>query len=129
MRDYVHTADLAQAHQLAVETLEPGMGRVYNLGSGTGVTVLEVLQACEEAVGRPIAARDRRSPARRSRSPDRHPGKDRQRAGLVSPLHRDPRDRPDRLGMAPSSSPTASRGLDQPPSPSRPSPRNETIAY
>ena len=54
VRDYVHTADLAQAHQLAVETLEPGMGRAYNLGSGTGVTVLEVLRACEETVGRPI---------------------------------------------------------------------------
>ena len=55
VRDYVHTADLAQAHQLAVETLEPGMGRVYNLGSGIGVTVLEVLRACEEITGRPIA--------------------------------------------------------------------------
>lgn len=55
VRDYVHTADLAQAHQLAVETLEPGMGRIYNLGSGTGATVLEVLRACEEIVGRPIA--------------------------------------------------------------------------
>ena len=54
VRDYVHTADLAQAHQLAVESLEPGMGRAYNLGSGTGATVLEVLRACEEAVGRPI---------------------------------------------------------------------------
>jgi UDP-glucose 4-epimerase len=54
VRDYVHTEDLAQAHQLAVETLEPGMGRAYNLGSGTGVTVLEVLRACEEVVGRPI---------------------------------------------------------------------------
>jgi UDP-glucose 4-epimerase len=55
VRDYVHTADLAQAHQLAVEALEPGMGRVYNLGSGSGVTVLEVLRACEVAVGQPIA--------------------------------------------------------------------------
>jgi UDP-glucose 4-epimerase len=55
VRDYVHTADLAQAHQLAVEALEPGMGRVYNLGSGTGVTVLEVLRACEQTVDRPIA--------------------------------------------------------------------------
>ena len=54
VRDYVHTADLAQAHQLAVETLEPGMGQAYNLGSGTGVTVLKVLQACEAAAGRPI---------------------------------------------------------------------------
>jgi UDP-glucose 4-epimerase len=54
VRDYVHTADLALAHQLAVESLEPGMGRAYNLGSGTGVTVLEVLRACEEAAGRSI---------------------------------------------------------------------------
>lgn len=54
VRDYIHTADLASAHQLAVEALEPGMGRAYNLGSGSGATVLEVLRACEEAVGRPI---------------------------------------------------------------------------
>jgi UDP-glucose 4-epimerase len=54
VRDYIHTADLAQAHQLATERLEPGKGRAYNLGSGTGATVLEVLRACEAAVGRPI---------------------------------------------------------------------------
>jgi UDP-glucose 4-epimerase len=54
VRDYVHTADLAQAHQRAVEALEPGMGRAYNLGSGTGATVLEVLRACEEAAGTSI---------------------------------------------------------------------------
>jgi UDP-glucose 4-epimerase len=55
VRDYVHTTDLAQAHQLAVESLEPGMGRAYNVGSGTGATVLEVLRACEAVVGGPIA--------------------------------------------------------------------------
>ena len=55
VRDYVHTDDLALAHQLAVEGLEPGIGRAYNLGSGTGTTILEVLRACEQAVGRPIA--------------------------------------------------------------------------
>ncbi len=54
VRDYVHTDDLAQAHQLAVESLQPGMRRVYNVGSGTGTTVLEVLRSCEEVVGRPI---------------------------------------------------------------------------
>jgi UDP-glucose 4-epimerase len=54
-RDYIHTADLARAHQLAVEAIEPGKGRAYNVGTGTGATVLEVLRACEEAVGRPIA--------------------------------------------------------------------------
>lgn len=54
VRDYVHTDDLAQAHQLAVEALGPGLAREYNLGSGTGTTILEVLRACEKAVGRPI---------------------------------------------------------------------------
>lgn len=54
VRDYVHTDDLAQAHQLALESLERGRGEAYNLGSGTGTTVLEVLRACEAVVGRPI---------------------------------------------------------------------------
>jgi UDP-glucose 4-epimerase len=54
VRDFVHTADLAQAHQLAVESLEPGVKRAYNLGSGIGVTVLEVLRACEKVTGSPI---------------------------------------------------------------------------
>jgi UDP-glucose 4-epimerase len=54
VRDYVHTADLASAHQLAVESLQPGMQRFYNLGSGVGVTVFEVLQACQKVVGKPI---------------------------------------------------------------------------
>ncbi len=31
------------------------MGRAYNLGSGTGSTVLEVLRSCEEIIGQPIA--------------------------------------------------------------------------
>lgn len=55
VRDYVHTEDLAQAHQLAIENIEPGVGRIYNLGSGQGTTILEVLHACEEVVGHPIA--------------------------------------------------------------------------
>jgi UDP-glucose 4-epimerase len=54
VRDYIHTEDLAQAHQLAVETLEPGVARAYNMGSGTGASVLEVLRASEQVVGKPI---------------------------------------------------------------------------
>jgi UDP-glucose 4-epimerase len=53
-RDYIHTSDLAQAHQRTIEAVEPGEGRAYNVGTGTGATVLEVVRACEEAVGRPI---------------------------------------------------------------------------
>ena len=106
VRDYVHTADLAQAHQLAVESLEPGMGRAYNLGSGTGVTVLEVLRACEEAIGRPISHEIvGRRPGDPGRA-DRQPGEDHPRTGLVAPLLRHPRDRPDRLELASPPSPT-----------------------
>lgn len=54
VRDYVHTEDLAQAHQLALESLRPGMARAYNIGSGTGTTVLEVLRACEAVTGKQI---------------------------------------------------------------------------
>lgn len=54
VRDYVHTDDLAQAHQLALEQVEPGDQRVYNLGSGQGHSILEVLKACESVVGEPI---------------------------------------------------------------------------
>jgi UDP-glucose 4-epimerase len=75
LRDYIHTADLAQAHQLAIEKLEPGKGRAFNLGSGTGATVLEVLHACEAAVGKPIhheiVARRPGDPAVLVASPDR----------------------------------------------------------
>lgn len=54
VRDFVHTEDLAQAHQLAVEAAEPGSGAVYNLSNGAGVSVLEVVKACEQVVGRSI---------------------------------------------------------------------------
>ena len=105
VRDYVHTDDLAQAHQLAVEVLEPGMRRAYNLGSGTGATVLEVLRACEETVGRPIA---HEVVGRRPGDPAvliASSGEDHQGTGLVAALHRHSRHRPDRLGVAPPPSP------------------------
>jgi UDP-glucose 4-epimerase len=55
VRDYIHTDDLAQAHQLAVEAaIAPGTGRAYNMGLGAGFSVLEVLRACEAAIGAPI---------------------------------------------------------------------------
>jgi len=75
VRDYIHTDDLAQAHRLAVESLQPGMARVYNLGSGIGVTVREVLTACEQVAKRRIphecVARRPGDPAVLIASPDR----------------------------------------------------------
>jgi UDP-glucose 4-epimerase len=54
IRDYIHTDDLAQAHQLVLEALKPGYGEAFNCGSGSGASILEVLRACEKAVGKPI---------------------------------------------------------------------------
>ncbi len=54
VRDYVHTDDLAAAHQLAMEQLEPGNGEVYNVGTGRGASVLEVVAACAQLAGHPI---------------------------------------------------------------------------
>lgn len=50
VRDYIHVSDLANAHVRAVQKLasKPGMA-TYNLGTGRGTTVLEVIAAFEEA--------------------------------------------------------------------------------
>lgn len=53
IRDYVHVADLADAHLLALERTEQGSG-IYNLGSGDGYSVREVLEAARRATGHPI---------------------------------------------------------------------------
>lgn len=56
VRDYVHVDDLAQAHQLALEYLARNPGaHVFNLGSGTGFSIREVIHAAERVVGRKIA--------------------------------------------------------------------------
>jgi UDP-glucose 4-epimerase len=55
VRDYVHIVDLAQAHILAMGALDELGSRKYNLGNGSGFTVLEVVQTAERITGRPIA--------------------------------------------------------------------------
>ena len=57
IRDYIHVTDLARAHMLALDAATPGQHRIYNLGSGTGFSNLEVLTACREVTGRDIPAR------------------------------------------------------------------------
>ncbi len=55
VRDFVHVTDLCQAHLLGLEQLlEGGASACYNLGSGTGWTVLEVLKAARRITGREI---------------------------------------------------------------------------
>jgi UDP-glucose 4-epimerase len=51
VRDYVHVSDLARAHQAALDACTPGSHAVYNLGSGTGYSNREVLDACRELTG------------------------------------------------------------------------------
>lgn len=54
VRDYIHVADLAEAHVLALESAKPGRHRIYNLGSGTGFSVHEVISSCRRVTGLPI---------------------------------------------------------------------------
>ncbi len=54
VRDYIHVADLADAHVLALESNRPGVHRILNLGSGEGFSVREVIDVCREVTGHPI---------------------------------------------------------------------------
>ena len=65
IRDYIHIADLAQAHLLA---LQPGKRGFYNLGNGDGYSVREVIRMCEKVTGQKIKAVEK---PRRSGDPGR----------------------------------------------------------
>lgn len=54
IRDYIHVMDLALAHILALEALEHGESRVYNLGVGNGFSVREVIETARRVTGHPI---------------------------------------------------------------------------
>lgn len=53
IRDYIHIIDLAQAHMLA---MQPGKCGFFNLGSGEGYSVREVIDTCQRVSGLPIKA-------------------------------------------------------------------------
>jgi len=57
VRDYVHVGDLANAHLLALDALDGLDALVCNLGSGTGHSNIEVIQAVREVTGRPLEVR------------------------------------------------------------------------
>ncbi|HZG59616.1 MAG TPA: UDP-glucose 4-epimerase GalE [Anoxybacillus sp.] len=54
IRDYIHVTDLARAHIMALEALlkESKRSVVYNLGSGRGYSVKEIIEKCEKITGR-----------------------------------------------------------------------------
>eukprot|EP00358_Blepharisma_japonicum_P001321 CAMPEP_0202947350 /NCGR_PEP_ID=MMETSP1395-20130829/11532_1 /ASSEMBLY_ACC=CAM_ASM_000871 /TAXON_ID=5961 /ORGANISM="Blepharisma japonicum, Strain Stock R1072" /LENGTH=173 /DNA_ID=CAMNT_0049648555 /DNA_START=375 /DNA_END=893 /DNA_ORIENTATION=- len=53
IRDYIHVVDLAQGHISALLNLTPGV-KIYNLGTGKGSSVKEVVEAYEKAINREI---------------------------------------------------------------------------
>ena len=55
IRDYIHVSDLADAHVLAVERLlAGGTSDAFNVGTGTGQSVMEVVRATEEVTGKKV---------------------------------------------------------------------------
>lgn len=62
VRDYIHVSDLARAHLLALEAVEPGTHEVYNLGNGNGYSNKQVIETVEEVTGRnlPVEIASRR---------------------------------------------------------------------
>ena len=65
VRDYVHVQDVALAHVAAVDALEAGraLEPVYNLGSGSGLSVLQIMDSVARVTGRPF------TPLKRERRP------------------------------------------------------------
>lgn len=58
IRDYIHVTDLADAHILAVHKLREGSGsNIYNLGSGNGFTVKEMIEAARKVTEHEIPAK------------------------------------------------------------------------
>jgi UDP-glucose 4-epimerase len=54
IREYTHVADVAHAYRLALEAAQPGKHRIYNVGSGNGVTVMDVVDTVRRLSGRPV---------------------------------------------------------------------------
>jgi UDP-glucose 4-epimerase len=75
VRDYIHVADLARAHLLALDAAVAGEHRIYNLGNGNGFSNRQVVEAAREVTGAEIpvevAARRDGDPATLVASSDR----------------------------------------------------------
>lgn len=54
IRDYIHVEDLADAHLRALERIVPGQFRAFNLGTGRGYSVREVIDVARRVTGRTI---------------------------------------------------------------------------
>jgi len=56
VRDYIHVEDLASVHRLAIETQKESEFRFFNVGTGKGVSVKELIETAREVTGHPIPA-------------------------------------------------------------------------
>ena len=56
IRDYIHVVDLCSAHVLALDAIETGKVKVFNLGNGEGFSVKQVIETCREITGEEIPA-------------------------------------------------------------------------
>lgn len=54
IRDYIHVADLAEAHLLALDAARPAEHLICNLGNGNGFSVREVIETVRQVTGHPI---------------------------------------------------------------------------
>lgn len=52
--DYLHVVDVARVHVRALEHFKTGQAEVFNIGTGVGTSVLELINTMEEASGREI---------------------------------------------------------------------------
>jgi UDP-glucose 4-epimerase len=58
VRDYIHVVDLSEGHLRALEALQSRTGaHVWNLGTGKGYSVMDIVRAFEAASGKPVAYR------------------------------------------------------------------------
>jgi UDP-glucose 4-epimerase len=58
VRDYIHVEDLAAAHLLALDAIQPGRHTILNLGNGAGFSVREVVEAARKVTGHPIPIKE-----------------------------------------------------------------------
>jgi UDP-glucose 4-epimerase len=58
VRDYIHVRDLAEAHFLALATLNQQSRLIYNIGNGKGFTVRQVIDSVQRVTGKPITVEE-----------------------------------------------------------------------
>ncbi len=76
IRDYIHVLDLATAHVMAMEALDERPVMIYNLSTGEGHSVREVIETVKRVTGREVKVEEGRTPPRRPARPGRLPRED-----------------------------------------------------